>query len=167
MTLRLSAMFCYTFWREHCPGKDFPDAPKMRSTRPSRRRRLRLPLKNCARETLLNSKSLWNTAVHSNLSKSPTTSSALASSKTAWAVTISTPKWWTIPGSRTAFRRIKKVSKPRCSESLERSPPKKRLSDKLELLSLPMCLTLVPPTRRQRISSSREEASLKSLPNRC
>ena len=158
-------MFCYTFWREHCLGKDFLDAPKTRSMRLLRRRRSRLLLKNCAKATLPSSKSSWNTAVPLNSSRSPITNSALVYLRIVFPETTLILRWWTTPGSRTDFLKIKKVWRPRCWESLERNPLKMNLLAKLEPHS-PLMQTLVL-TERLPNNSSREEVSLRNLPNRC
>ena len=131
---------CYcTFWREHCPGKAFPADLKMKNTLPSRRRRLKPPWLSYAKVTLTSSKSSWNTAGPSSSSRSPTTSSALACSKTAYLVITTMPKCLITPGSRTDYRKIKRTSRPKCSEFLvKRNLLKRWRKSKRLLMARPM-----------------------------
>lgn len=117
---RLSAMFYCTSSREHCPGKDYLADLKTKSMLLSRRRRLTLPSLSFVKVTPPNFRSSWSTVVPSSLSRSPTTNSASASSKTAYLVIITMPRSSTTLGSKTDYLKIKRISRPKCSESQAR-----------------------------------------------
>ena len=136
-----------TFWKEHSLGKDSPADLKTRNMLPLRRRRLRPLWLSFARATPTSFRSSWSTAGPSNLSRSPTTSSASAFLRTAYLAITLTPRPSITPGSRTACPKIKKTWRPRCSESSKRSLPtrKNKPPNKKHSTARPTPDTLEPP----------------------
>ena len=107
--LKRSAMSFYIWLRDSCRGRVCQAAPRMKSTTTLRKRRLRLHWKSCVGATQVSSVSSWSTAEVSSSNKSPTTGPASTSLRAACRVTSMTLESSTTPGSKTAYRKIRRL----------------------------------------------------------
>ena len=130
--------YSYISWKGLSHGKAFQEDQRLKSMQISRRRRRKLPLKNCARTNRMSSRNSCTTAEGLVSLKIQTTGTLLACLRAAWNATILTRRCQTSFGTRIDLSLRRKPSRGKCWTSSTKSrptrPQRTNDSSKCELL---------------------------------